>query len=189
MVTLLAMAHGQTYTLDVPFPTRSIFDVPDTVCLQLGNLDLGVEAIEVEDGRFRAACRSAGGRTEACLTLQLAEWPTRYAPLRCEGTGGTLIVRPVPAFDPQEDVWDGVEIVRGVSVVQATFRVDVPDMPGLMTTGTCGVTDGRLWIKAEELPRKQACTLIFDDGEERVVPVDLVRRLKARLQEEPVSTP
>lgn len=175
MWTLL-VAHAQVHRIEAPFPTARIFDVPDTVCLEL-DVDLGMPDTEIEDGRFRATCSSGRGTTHACMTLLTETWPERFAPLRCQGDHGTLVLVPTPAFDPTEPIEDGVRILRGFQRAQATFRTDWPDSAGVIAGGTCGVEGGQLWIKAPPEPFRQECLIVFPDTTEKVVPIHLVRRL------------
>jgi hypothetical protein len=43
--------------------------------------------------------------------------------------------------------------------------------------GRCGIDAYLLWVEAPQEPRRQRCTLVLEDGTERVVPIHLVRRL------------
>ncbi|MEZ4320616.1 MAG: hypothetical protein R3F61_24250 [Myxococcota bacterium] len=176
MILGLSAALAQPMVVRVPFPTSRMYDAPDRVCLQVSDART-LNPTVVDDGHFEATCGSDAGVLSLCLTLQERAWPERIAPLECEGDDVVVRVRPVPAFDPLEDVWDGVRIARNVSVVQATFRVDgVPDAPGLLAEGACGVRDGQLWVKTRPVPRRQECRVVLPDGE-RTVPIVLVNRL------------
>jgi hypothetical protein len=155
----------------VPVPTTTLYDVADRVCLTVPTAQ-SIDPTEVDDGRFELTCSADGSRAEVCLKLLLAEWPERVAPLDC----GPVRLVPVPAFDPGESIGDGVRILRRVSLVQASFRAPMPDAPGLLPGGRCGVTNGQLWVVAPPQPKHQACTLVTAEGE-RVVPVTLVDRL------------
>ena len=169
-------AHAQVHRIQAPFPTSRMFDVPDTVCLKL-DVDLGMPDTEVEDGRFRATCRSGNGETTACMQLLTETWPSRFAPLRCQGDHGTLVLVPTPAFDPNEPIEDGVRILRTLQLAQATFRTDWPDSAGVLEGGSCGVQNGQLWIKAPPTPHRQSCLIVFPDTTERAVPIALVKKL------------
>jgi hypothetical protein len=164
--------------LRVPFPRQTLFDHGQEVCVDV-NLDLGVPHVEIEDGPFVLSCASQGGHTVACLRVEEGQpWPERPAPVTCEGTLRNLTVRPVPAFDPEDDVWDGVQILRGLSVTQAAFRVkDVEQAHGILPRGACGITDHVLWMKLPDEPREQRCVLVTPTGE-RVVPIVLVAALR-----------
>ncbi len=166
--------------LRVPFPTKPLFEGEQRLCVNVDG-DLGIAPIEVDDGRFAVSCHSEAGRTEACMTvLADTQWPSRVPTLICPGTVRDLAITPVLAFDPTENVWDGVEILRRVAVHEAAFRVpDVPDLDGIIARGKCGVSDGYLWMKLREEPRRQVCTLVFPSGEERQVGIALVGRLQA----------
>lgn len=178
----ISFALAQVHTIRAPFPTQRLFEVPDTVCLNV-DADLGMHETEVEDGRFRATCSSSQGRTTACMTLLTATWPTRYAPLRCQGDQGTLVLEPVPAFDPDEDIEDGVDLVHRVDVIQGAFHTGLADAVGMMDQGECGVKDGRFFVKTESREKKQSCLLVFLDTSEKTIPVRLVSRLKDRTED------
>lgn len=176
----VAIAAAQVHTIRVPFPTTRLFEVPDTVCLKVGDVDFEVAEVEVEDGSFSARCSSAKGQTEACVTLLADRWPGRIAPLQCQGMRGTIDMVPVQAFDPSDDPEDGVQIVRKVDVIQGAFRTRLPDAVGVMAGGSCGVKDGRFWVVAAEEPRNQQCLLVLPDTTERTIPVTLVNKLTTR---------
>lgn len=162
--------------LRVPFPTAPLFDDTQRVCLTV-DLDLGVDDIELEDSGFRATCAPVEGGTRACLEVVDPErWPRRLAELVCTGRSSSLVMKPVFAFDPDDDISDGVQIARSVDALRAAFRTELPDAPGILAGGACGVTDGLLWMRLAPEPRRQACTLVVGE-DEVVVPVRLVRGL------------
>jgi len=165
--------------LRIPFPTEPIFDGAQQICVDV-DVDLGVPPIEVDDGRFTVSCFSEQGHTEACIAVSNPErWPTRMPSLVCPGSVRNLVVTPILAFDPTEDISDGVEILRRLTMVQVAFRVpDLQDRTGILPGGTCGVTDGFLWMNLHSEPRRQQCTLIAPDGGEQLVPIALVNRLR-----------
>jgi len=177
MVTLLAsLAMAGPITVKVPFPTSTMYDdQPDRVCLTVSGLH-DVTPTVVDDGWFEASCGTADGRLEVCLTLLQPSWPKRVAPVVCEAVEGQLRVVPVRAFDPSEDVLDGVRILR-TDVIQGTFRTpNLPDSPGILDGGGCGVREGHLWVKSSRSERHQRCTLVVD-GEDLVIPILVVPKL------------
>jgi len=172
----MAWAWAGPVTVRVPFPTRRMYEQPDQVCLSLEGYP-PIRPVVVDDGRFEATCRTEGGALRLCLTLLTPEWPKRVAPLECGGEN-LIRLRPVPAFDPQENIWDGVRIARGANLVQATFRADgVPDAPGILPGGSCGIHDEQLWVKTGVETKHQSCLLVLPTGEVEV-PVRLVDRVK-----------
>lgn len=162
----------------LPFPTQPIFEGVQRVCINIGK-DLGIEPVEVDDGPFTVSCDRDAGRTIACLQVDGSKpWPERMPTLVCPGTPRDLTVRPILAFDPTEDISDGVEILRRVTTHQATFVVpELPDAPGLLEDGSCGVSEGLLWVALGSEARRQTCTLILPDDSERQIPITLVDKL------------
>ncbi|MCA9572838.1 MAG: hypothetical protein KC656_33600 [Myxococcales bacterium] len=178
MTWLLTMAWAQQVDVRVPFPTRRMYDgVADTVCVQFER-DLGTPDVAVEDGAFTVSCRPAGTGTQACVRLDDGStWPDRVPAIRCEGARGTLVVRPVQAFDPFDDIEDGVRVVRAVDSVQAVYRTSRPDTVGSLPGGACGIRGGGFWFRTRSRARHQACTLVWEDGTVLDVPILLVRSL------------
>ena len=173
---LLAAAWAGVVTVRVPFPATRMYEEPDQVCLNLPGFP-PIDPVVVDDGRFEATCETTGGSVRLCLTLLTPEWPKRVAPLEC-GKDKLIRLLPVLAFDPQEDVWDGVRIARGTSLVQATFRVEgVSDAPGILPGGSCGVREEQLWIRTRVRTKHQSCTVVLPTGEVEV-PILLVDRIK-----------
>jgi hypothetical protein len=171
MIAALVLA-AHAVDVRVPVPVRRLFDRPDRVCLDT-RLLAGVEPVVIDDGIFEATCDSA----QLCLQLLTDAWPARVAPLSC-GTDPEVTLVPVPAFDPEDRVWDGVSIRRDVDAVAAAFRVaEVERAAGILHGGRCGIDAHLLWVEAPQEPRRQRCTLVLEDGTERVVPIHLVRRL------------
>ena len=124
MIWLTPVAVAGPLVLRVPFPTQRLYDRPDRVCVSVPMQAPPSPPVESDDGRFHAACEQQDGRVSVCLTLSTEDWPERMAPLECQQGDRVVRILPVPAFDPAEDVWDGVVVVRKVSRVQAAFRVD-----------------------------------------------------------------
>jgi hypothetical protein len=175
---LVTLAPARDIRLKMPFPTQPIYEGQEqTVCLSV-NVSLGVDPTESEVGDLRVQCTPDGERTEACLTLTVPErWPRRPPTLTCEGTQHTLTMQPVPAFDPTDDVWDGVVIARNVDVVRAVFRLPgVVDAYGSLEGGSCGVKDGTLWMVVPPEPKRQTCYLALPD-DEVPIPIRMVKRL------------
>jgi len=182
LALLVPAAHARDMHIEVPFPTAPIYpDKDQRICLGV-NVDLGVDHTEAEAGGFRVTCEPQEGRTQACLTVLEPErgWPTRVPRLVCRGNEDKLVMKPVPAFDPTEDPWDGVVIARNVDLVRAVFRVPgAEDAYGVLDPegyGQCGIEDGYLWMVVPGAPRRQACLLDVEDGR-AVVPIRLVKRL------------
>lgn len=162
--------------LDVPFPTQKIFDRPERVCLRVP-LDAPDSDSELTIADFGLRCTVTSRVLEACVELLSDTWPHEVPPLRCGPDDAAILVRPVAAFDPTEDIWDGVSLVRDVAVHQATFRVDHRDVPGILPGGRCGIEDGRFEFKTRDPAKRQTCILVLGDEDEREVPIRLVRRL------------
>ncbi|MEM6931743.1 MAG: hypothetical protein AAF602_32730 [Myxococcota bacterium] len=161
--------------LDVPFPTQRIFDKPDQVCLRVPTSSPDTDSTSVL-GDFEVRCTARSGTLHACVQLLTDTWPDEVPPLQCGPDDAAVLMRPVPAFDPAEDIWDGVSLVRDVAVHQATYRVDHPDVPGILPGGRCGIADGRFEFKTKAPDKRQTCILVIGE-EERRVPIRLVRRL------------
>jgi hypothetical protein len=179
LTTALAVEPPEEFlappTVRVPFPTKPMYDTRNRVCMR-APIGVDVQPTASDDGRFLATCQAEEGVLEICMTLLVPEMPERIAPLDCETPVGTLRVLAVPAFDPTESVFDGVRLARNVDSVQGTFQVDLPDQPGILDGGSCGVRDGHLWVLTTYPAKHQVCTLV--DGEtEQSIPITLVRRL------------
>lgn len=162
--------------LDIPFPTDRLFDTPDRVCLLLP-MDVEDTDSETELVDFSVRCTIEQGQLSACVTLLAETWPEQVPPLQCGPEGQAVYMRPVPAFDPAETIWDGVKIVRNVAVLQGAYRVDHEDAPGILPGGRCGISEGRFWFKTRNQQRRQTCTLVIGE-KERLVEIRLVKRLK-----------
>ena len=161
--------------LDVPFPTARLFDTPDRVCL-LMSMDAPDSDSTTEMSDFSVQCAISSGQLSACVTLHSRTWPSQVPPLLCGPEDHAIRMRPVPAFDPAEDIWDGVSLVRDVAVLQAAYRVEHPDAAGLMMGGRCGLENGRFWFKTKNQAKRQTCTLVVGETEHEI-PIRLVRRL------------
>ncbi len=178
LFTLAMGAMARDIQLLMPFPTQPLYEGQEQrVCLSV-NVDLGVDPTESEVGNYRVSCTPQGERTEACLTLlDPTHWPRRFPELTCQGSGNALVMRPVPAFDPTEDVWDGVTVARNVDVVRAVFRLPgVVDSYGSLEGGSCGVKGETLWMVIPPEPKLQVCHLDLPK-EEVPIEIRLVRRL------------
>ena len=174
---LAALAHAGPVEVRVPIPTQRLYDARDRVCVN-APARAPVPPIEVDDGRFSVSCTSDAGKAQLCLTLLLDQWPERVGTFEC-GVDPVYRLVPVPAFDPAETVWDGVQIRRDVSVLQAAYRVpDIEYAAGILPVGSCGITDHRFWFRAPAGTGAQTCTLVIDEQTERAVRIKPVRRLR-----------
>ena len=175
MIALLA-ATALGMEIRVPVPTTRLYDKPDRVCVRSRRF-FGLQPVEMDDGRFEVSCGLDDGTPRVCMTLLLDEWPSRIAPFTC-GDDPVYEIVPIPAFDPTEDIWDGVSVRRDVTIVAGSFDAgDLKEAAGLLPGGECGVIDHRFWFQAPSEPREQTCTLVLRDGSERQVPIRQVRRL------------
>ena len=171
MILLLALS-AQADELRLPMPTARMYTTRDQVCLNRPTHE-PIAPTEVTDGRFTVTCGTEGARLRVCIALELDTWPRRVGEVECGG----LQVVPVPAFDPTEDIWDGVSIRRDVSLLSGTWNAgEVDYAPGLLDGGRCGISYGQFWFVGPDR-RAQACTLVMPDGTERVVPIRVVDRL------------
>jgi len=180
MILLLGIAWaGPTLqTLDVPFPTTRVFtDKPDKVCLKL-KVAANKTKSSSQMTDFDVECTVANGWMNVCLTLTSPRWPKRPPPIECGPEGTVVRMFPKRAYHPTEDVWDGVSLLASVDILEAEYRIDHPDAAGIMDRGECGIRDGLFWFETEEDVRRQSCILVLDDGSERVVPIELVNRLR-----------
>lgn len=174
-----AWAQPQVAVVRVPFPTSRVFrDVPDRVCLQLpltGKATSSLSQMHV----FEVDCRVADDWMTVCLTLTEPEWPDDLPPVTCGPDDGTAVrMRPVKAYDPSEDIWDGVGMLQVVDAYKAVFHVDHPDTPGILRRGECGIREGLFWFDTTNPERQQECILVMADGSERRVPIRLLPRLR-----------
>ncbi len=179
MIVWLASALARPLVVvDVPFPTERIFDKPDRVCLRVP-LPVPDTDSETTLGDFSLSCTVRSGMLFACVQLEVPTWPEKVPPLQCGPENASVRVRPVRAFDPTEDIWDGVSLVRDLAVLQATYRVDHPDAPGILPGGRCAIQDGRFEFKTKNPEKRQTCTLVLGEDVERTIEIRLVRRLPA----------
>ncbi|MEN0061167.1 MAG: hypothetical protein AAGA48_03400 [Myxococcota bacterium] len=195
-----ALAGPPTTELDVPFPATRVYpNEPDRVCLVF-QLDAEPTQSHTQMPDFDVECTVENGWMTVCLTLGQPEWPDKPPPIECGPEGGVVRMRPVRAYVPDENIWDGVALLERVDIYKAVFRVnlqqaslsqnqnrrkqrlresDHPDVPGLMFRGECGIRNGLFWFETEMPSKKQTCILVMEDGSERTVPIRLVRRLRS----------
>ncbi|MEO0600174.1 MAG: hypothetical protein AAF211_01990 [Myxococcota bacterium] len=173
-----AMAAPSVAVIRVPFPTSRVFDEqPDQVCL-LVELQASPTSSLSQMSDFDVDCVVKDDWVKVCLTLLEPEWPADVPPVQCGPPGRVLTMRPVKAYDPAEDIWDGVAMLSTVGAYKAVYRVDHPDVPGIMRRGQCGIRDGLFWFETTNDDRKQSCILVMEDDSERVIPIRLVPRLR-----------
>ncbi|MEN0060839.1 MAG: hypothetical protein AAGA48_01755 [Myxococcota bacterium] len=178
MIVLFSTALAAPIVIDVPFPTERLFDKPDRVCVELpSTLPNSFSQSEMEE--FTLGCEVRDGMLFACVTLNTKQWPDQVPPLSCGPPEATVRIRPVAAFDPSETIWNGVSLVRNVSVLQAAYRVNHPDAAGILPAGRCAIEDGKFWFKTLNPAARQTCTLVIGEME-RSIPIRLVRKLPKR---------
>ncbi|MEN0063326.1 MAG: hypothetical protein AAGA48_14330 [Myxococcota bacterium] len=180
MVFVASAWAAPSVVVDVPFPSRRVFDdTPDRVCLTLEYRGKATSS-KSQMSDFDVDCIVDKGRMSVCLTLLSPDWPTYVPPVQC-GNDEDLAVRmrPKRAYDPTEDIWDGVAIVQGVMLYKAAYRVPKhPDVPGIMNQGKCGITDELFWFETRNPNHRQSCILVMEDQSERTIPIRLVQRLQ-----------
>ncbi|MBX2796589.1 MAG: hypothetical protein KTR31_02935 [Myxococcales bacterium] len=169
MWMLALSAQAATWTYRAPVPTQPPSDGRGFgVCLVLP-VDLGIEG-QVEDvsGNVSLTCSRQEERTRICYDVSNEDWPTTWEPLSCAGSTTTVVLKLVPAFDPEQDPRLGVSIHPGVDEVAASFVLqgEWPPQSDEDTRGTrCRIRDGRLWIWRDgQSRRKGTCVIRERDG-------------------------
>jgi len=170
---------GPAATIDVPFPSRRVFrDVPDRVCLEMayrGN----AKSTTSEVPGFEVTCKVEDDVVRVCVTLLEPTWPAYVPTVQCGSGDAAVQMRPVRAYDPTEEIWDGVALLQRVMIYKAAYRVPGhPDVPGIMDKGRCGIRDETFWFETRQAAHRQSCVLVMEDQSERVVPIRLVQQLR-----------
>ncbi len=176
---VVGVAHSATWTWRAPVPTQPLTDQePLQVCLQLG-ADLGIEPTSTTTGNTTLECATVEQddvrRTRMCYTVTQDDWPTEWPSVSCAGPRTTVQLRLIPAYDPLEDIEDGVTIFAGVDEVMATF-IAGPEWPNQQAEGRrgsrCEVVDGRFIVTRDSSSRrKDSCRLDRRDG--KIVDIDI----------------
>jgi len=171
---------GPAVVVDVPFPSRRVFDdIPDKVCLELeyrGDAESarsGVPGFDIE-------CNVLGDVMSVCMTLLEPQWPSDVPTVQCGADDEAAVkMRPVAAYDPTEQIWDGVALLQRVMLYKAAYRAPGhPDVHGIMDEGKCGITEEIFWFETRNRAHRQSCILVMEDDSERVVPIRLVQKLR-----------
>lgn len=194
LLSALGVALAGGTRLDMPVPLEP--HPSDTnVCAVVDGADLDLPSTTMDDGRWEVSCSARDGRYRVCLKVLATHVPRRPVPLRCEGERTWLEVRPVVAYDRDDDPRDGVSVIRGTR--EAMFFVtDLPAATGVMEPGACAVMvtglpgGGQLTTfvvrPVRRLRRDRTCTLTFADSSTLDVPVRAVRDASAlRAAQEP----
>lgn len=169
-----ALAAPPSHTIRVPLPTTRVSDtLQDSICL-LVPLTPGDTSSRSGLPSFDVDCVVAGDWMRVCITLTASQWPDEVPDIVCGQEDATRVrMRPVKAFDPLENIWDGVGLLQTVHAFGGMFRVDHPDAPGVMNHGVCGIRGGIFSFETTNDARQQACHLVMADGSERTVPIRL----------------
>lgn len=174
LLVAAAVAAPPARTIRVPFPASRVSETgQDRVCL-LVPLVPGDTSSHSQMPSFDVECVVENDWMQVCITLTEPEWPDYVPNIVCgKEDNGRVRMRPVKAFDPLEDIWDGVGLLQTVETVGAMYRVDHPDTPGIMYRGVCGIRGGVFSFETSNREREQKCVLVMADGSERTIPIRL----------------
>lgn len=188
MVSLMlagaAFAGGTRVKLPVPLHPH----VSDTnTCAVVTGADLDIPNTTVDDGRWEVSCKAEDGKYVVCLRVMATNVPRKPLPLRCEGDRTWLEVKPMVAYDRDDDPRDGVYVVKGTRE-SMFFHTDLPAADGVMDKGQCAVrvapltTGGTLSAfivrPGRRIRKDRVCTLTAEDGQTFTVPIHVVRKVE-----------